>query len=221
MANVVPSRTRCRLEGTKYVVTNPTPGTGLATIAALVAYDQTKAFLTLRNTDVLAGGKSIVPDYLKLINTAAGTAGASTHLTVTLDTDEPNTKWTSGGSILAGVGGAPGARAVSGREGGVGIAEVHAGALVSVAGPASRIVSNSIFRTVIPVVGDEYVLVFGVDEKDISNPTLNGAVPGKFLEFAPEVEIPPHWVMACHLWLPSQSAASSWEVELAYWELVA
>lgn len=211
MAIFVPSRRQLREGGEYYVASNPTPGTGLATVAAPTAFDETKAFVTVRNEDALTTGKSIIPDYLKLICTAAGTAGASTHLTVGLDSDEPNTKWTSGGTLLS-------PKAASGRNGSGGIAEIHAGALVTVAGPDIRQVSNSIFRTVIPVVGDEYLLVFGADAALVPSAVMNGTVPTKVVEQAPAVEIPPHWVLSFYLWLPSQSAASSWEVELGYWE---
>ena len=35
---------------------------------------------------------------------------------------------------------------------------------------------------------------------------------------APAVEVPPQWALCFSLWLPSQSAASSWELELGYFE---
>jgi hypothetical protein len=211
MALPIPSKAKLRDNFDYYVATNPTPGTGLATIAAPTAFDETKYFGILRNRDDLNTGKMIVPDYLKLINTAAGTGGASTHLTVTIDNDASNTRYTSGGSQLTPV-------PANGRIGRTSIADVRFGALVTVAGPSKRIVSNSIFRTVIPVVGDEYTLVFGESNQG-QNPTINGTTPGKFVEVAPGIMVPPNWAACFSLWLPSQSGASSWEVELGYWEV--
>ena len=106
----------------------------------------------------------------------------------------------------------------NGRRGDAGVAAIHAGALVTVAGPGKRIVSNSLFRTVIPVAGDTYVLTFGDDAMPESNPTLNGTNPVLVTQGAPAVEVPPQWALCFGLWLPSQSAASSWEVELGYFE---
>lgn len=211
MALPIPSKAKLRDNYNYFVATNPTPGTGLATIAAPTSFDETKYFGVIRNRDDLNTGKDIIPDYLKLICTAAGTNGVSTHLTMTIDNDASNTRYTSGGSALT-------PTSPNGRVGPSSIADIHFGALVTVAGPAKRIVSNSIFRNVIPVVGDEYLLVFG-ESNPGQNPTINGTNPGKFVECAPGVRVPPNWALCAGLWLPSQSAASSWEVEFGYWEV--
>jgi len=219
MAVLIPSRNRCREGGEYYVAMNPTLLTGLANQAAPVAFDATKGFLTCRNGDQ-TGGKSIVPDFLKLICTAPGTAGTFPRVIVSLDDDAGNTKWTSGGTLLAGTGSpTPGALSPNGRQGASGIATVHAGALVTVAGPAERRVANAIFRTTIPVIGDEYTLLFGTDAPEPSSPTLNGTNPISVVKHAPAVEIAPKQVMTVYLILPSQSAASSWEPQLGYWEI--
>jgi hypothetical protein len=185
MALPIPSKAKLRDTCDYFVVTNPTPGTGLANQAAPTSFDETKYFGVVRNKDDVVTGKMIVPDYLKLICTAAGTGGASTHLTVALDNDASNTRYTSGGSALTPV-------ATNGRVGSPSIADVHFGALVTVAGPGKRIVSNSIFRNVIPVVGDTYTLVFG-DSNPGQNPTVNGTNPGDFVEVAPGIMVPPSW----------------------------
>jgi hypothetical protein len=199
-----------RVSGRAFVATNPTPGTGLANQAAPTSFDETKYFMTVKNTDQ-TGGVDIVPDYIKLICTAAGTGGASTHLTVTIDTDVANTRWTSGGSVLTPV-------ATNGKRGDAGVASIHAGALVTVAGPAKRIVSNSILRTVIPVVGDTYILSFGDPTINAGATPLNGTNPALVVLEAPAVVVPPQWALCFALWLPSQSVASSWEVEFGWFE---
>jgi len=217
MAILVPSRQRCREGGEYYVVKSPTPGTGIATAAAPTGYVQTAPFLLVKNRDTLGQGLSFVPDYVKLICTAAGTAGASSHLTVTLEADERGDKWTSGGSLLAGEGASPGAVAASSRNGSPPPLEVRCGALVTVAAAEVRKVSETVFRPVIPVVGDTYELVFGVEGIGSAGTTLNGTTPGHVVHHAPGVEVGPHWVLAAYLWLPAQSAACSFEVEVGGW----
>lgn len=205
----IPSREKLDEIGTYFVACNPTPGTGLATIAAPTAYDETKAFLLLRNREQLGSGMSIYPDYVKLINSAPGTAGASVQFTAVLDSDLPNTKWTSGGSELV-------SNSPYGPVGNNGSGQVRAGALVTIAGPKPRIISNTTFRTAIPVIGDTYVLNFG--QTPAAPGLVSAASKVLIVEQAPAVEIPGQWVLGGYLWLPSQSAASSWQVEVGYWE---
>jgi len=73
-------------------------------------------------------------------------------------------------------------------------------------------------RTVIPVVGDSYILNFGGTDGGGTSPTLNGANPVTNVMRAPPVVISPQGWLQYHIFLPSQSAASSWEIEMGYWE---
>lgn len=216
---IVLTQRQAQESGEQYLALNPTPLTGLANQAAPTTFDKTKGFITIKNRDVLGVGKSIFPDYVKLIVTAAGTGGTFPRMVWTLDIDTPNTKFTSGGTLLAGGSGpTPGAVAPNGRNGGVGIAEIHCGALVTIPGPAERVIAQHIYRTTIPVVGDEYATVFGGGEKASQQGVLNGTNPVSVVKYAPRVEIPPQWVLTGYLILPSQSAASSYEPEIAYHE---
>lgn len=199
-------------EGSYFLDRNPTPGTGLATIAAPTALDDTKPFILLMNqaAATLSPSRRIYLDYLKLIVTAAGTAGASINVSVKIDAAGVD-RYTSGGSAITPVNPNMDSSATTN-------ARVHAGALVTTAANGARLVGHQLIRKVIPVVGDTYYLNFGAPTGPVGGSASDGTAAAQLTFPMPPVIIGPGQQALIHLWLPSQSAASSYEVELGFWE---
>jgi hypothetical protein len=199
-------------EGTQFIVTSPTPGTGIVTTAAVIALVDTSPFLLIYNAWATSDPKPrrIVLDYLKLQCTAPGTAGASLRYAVKRDVARSD-RYTSGGSPLVPV-------SCNGDASEVSKATVYAGAIVAAAAPQSVLLGSGLLRPVIPVVGDTYLLNFGATDPNLGALAPAGAAIANVAAPHPMVAIGPQQWAAIHLWLPSQSAASSYEIELSYFE---
>lgn len=196
-------------EGSYFVATNPTPGTGLATIAAQASLADTAPFILLTNTNPV-NGKRIYLDYLRFIATAAGTAG--TQLRWAVKTDTSLTRYTSGGSVIT-------PNNVNQDDSTSSKAVIQAGALVATAASAAvRLLGNGMFRPVIPVVADVYQLSFGGIDNPLPSVVTTGTAQASVCQNTHPVIVGPGQCAAIHIWLPSQSAASSYEFELGYWE---
>lgn len=197
-------------DGQYFVTTSPTPGTGLATIAAQASFADTAPFILINNNDPT---KYLYLDYIRLTCTAAGTAG--TNISWAVKTDGVNaTRYTSGGSTLT-------PKNPNTGSGQASSAIVYAGAIVAAAVSSSaRLLGHGLFRTVIPVVGDSYTIKFDGDfGGGTGGQVLSGTAPAQVIAgHAPVLIAPTHWV-AFHIWLASQSAASSYEVEIGHLEL--
>jgi hypothetical protein len=203
-------------EGSYFVTTNPTPGTGIATIATQASLADTAPFILVKNNQK-AGGKRAILDFLKLICTAPGTAGTQVHVAVKVDDVNP-LRYTSG-SGGPGVGGLFSPQNVNMDDGTASQLLVYAGPVVAAAASgAARLLDHNIVRTAIPVIGDTVHISFAGNEGVISGAPMNGVVPSFFsTNFVPVVIGPQQWA-AIHIWLPSQSAASSWEFALGHIE---
>lgn len=182
--------------------------TGIATAAAPTAFSATNPFLVVVNKDA-SGGKNIYLDFVTLVNTAPGTAGASLQVAVALDNTN---RYTSGGTDIT-------ANIVNtnGNVGNKSIAQVVAGNITAAAatGNVRNVVGNRYLKGAIPVAGDEYTLKFGgvdapsaIQISTISKVEIN----------VPKIVVPPGWTALVHIWLPSQSAASSYAPELGWVE---
>ena len=204
-------------EGSYYVCRSPTPGTGLATIAAPTAVVDTSPFILITNGNA-AGGQNIIPDYIKLICTAAGTGGTSLNVTTKLDVIPRYSSGGAGGSNtgLATILGGPWSTNTS-RLGGSN-ALIFAGALVAVAASQQRTIMSTRLRSAIPVVNDEYFLNFGDSSPMLDGVLVSGAAIAQRVVPHPPTVIAPGHTLAVHLWLPAQSVAGSYEVEIGYIE---
>jgi hypothetical protein len=207
-------------EGSFWTVTNPTPGTGIATIAAQASLADTAPFILFKNnsspTDPLS--KRIIAKWLRITCTAAGTAGAQ--LRFATKTDSAGARYTSGATVIAGnntIGAATNQPVNSNSD--IGTAsgiQLYAGPIVATAAASPRLIDAVTARITIPIVGDSFLLVFGANEAN-SNGSLVATVTQLCIPMAPWVVGPQQWG-AFHLWLPSQSAASSYEFTFAYTE---
>ena len=194
-------------EGSYYVLTNPTPGTGIATLAAPTAWVATSPYILVKNNDV-AGGRRVYFHYIKLICTNAGTGGASLHYDVYVDSTN---RYTSGNGLAT-----TSPINVNMDSSNSSVTQCYAGPLVATAASASvRRLGGGVFKTGIPVVGDTYALYFGCDSVAVGSAvaTINNVAFNH-----PPVIIGPQSCMLFYLWLPSQSGATSYEIEMGMWE---
>jgi hypothetical protein len=83
-------------EGTFFVASNPTPGTGIAGQPSQASFDETKPLMIVYN----GGNYSIYPLYLRLTCTAASTGNTVQRFTQTIDTGN---KKSAGGTLLTAV----------------------------------------------------------------------------------------------------------------------
>jgi hypothetical protein len=190
-----------------YFVTNNNQ-TGLATAAAPTTFSATNPFLLIQNPSSAGAGVPtvITLDYMLLAATAAGTAGTSVQCAITKDT---TLRYSSGGSTLTAI------RANSGGPNS--IAQVYAGNITASAasGAAVTLVGQRTLKPAIPVAGDNYWLQMGTMDGImlISTATITFSNQG-----SPPVILNPGESALLHIWLPSQSAASSYAPEMGWWE---
>ena len=192
-------------EGSYHVLRNTTPGTGIAGAAAPTTMDNTKPFILLR-----AGAQlRAYLDFIKLVVTAAGTAGTLNYATHILD---DGAGYTSGGEDLVQVN-------PSGDGGNIsGLLIFKAGAVVATAGGSQRIIAHQRARTVIPVVGDVLLFTFGRSEPALSGMALEGTTElERVIHCPPVILAPSNWYKLV-LWRAGQTAAASYEVEVGLWE---
>jgi len=192
-------------EGSYFIVTNPTPGTGIAGIAAANGYDATEALCTIRNSHA---SKKLVLDHIKLQPTAAGASG--TTCTFALHKDKGNSRWASGGTAYTPVNANLESDLVSG-------ADVHFGALVTDAATADVVkLSSGTLRPVILVVGDE--VLFDFTGKHASTSALfEGTLVCKQAVHQPPVVLNPGEELILAINAASQSGASSFEFEIGFY----
>ena len=197
-------------EGSMFIVTNPTLGTGVALgVAAATAVIQTAPSILIYNNDAV-GGKSIILDSLKLIVTGAGTAGTRLDLSVYMDS---TTRFTSGGTANTPVNMNMGVTTSS-------IAKFY-DASVAIVSPAAtanlRRVGHVVLRTQIPVVMDQYAVEFG-GKSGNSTGITNGTAPLAIQLGTGPVVIAPQQSCLLFLHSASQSGAPTYEFEVTWAE---
>lgn len=197
-------------EGSCFVATNPTPGTGIATIAAPTTLVDTAPFLLIQNGNPVSSVKTrIYLEQLKITCTAAGTGGTSIRYAVKTDTS--GNRYTSGGSIIV-------PQCTNRDSDRSSMARIYAGAVVASAATDARLLGHGLLRPVIPVIGDVYVISFGGCDASSTALITSGVAITNVVAGHPAVAIGPGQWAAIHLWLPAQTVASSYEFELSYTE---
>jgi hypothetical protein len=194
-------------------VMSGTLGTGVATIAALTGLVDTSPFIIAKNiADPSTGIRSYL-DLLKLICTVAGTAGTALRYGVKVgpSRQDPTGMDAAFNPTLAAPTGVPqNVQASSQRQS---ILRVYAGALVAPAAQGgTRQLGGGLLKSAIPVANDQYIINFG---------GIDPAAPATQVDrndAHPSVVIPPGYSAFIHIWLPSQSAASSYEIQLHHHE---
>lgn len=197
-------------EGRYFLGVNPTPGTGIAGHAAPTTIDNTKPLVFLRNNAAMGSNRRVFLDYIKLLVTAAGTNG--TNVRYACKVDSGGTRFSSGPAVTAI------ANACIG-SGETPQAELRFGAVVATAATAAvRLLNHGIVRPVITVVEDIYLFTFGQSEK-----RLNALAPGGTAIANVEINcvpicLDPQTTFLLHIASASQSAASSYEYEVGWFE---
>jgi hypothetical protein len=196
-------------EGSYFHASNATLATGIAGHAAPVVADtSTKALLHLYN----GGSKNIIPDYLFLEVTAAGTAGTIHYTTIYLD-DKGSTARSSGGTAITPVNCNGGASGVSTS------ATVYFGAVVTAMDAAAVKVGQQIVREVIPVVQDTILMKFGpVSGAQHSALATSGTGTNHCVQCFAPIVVPPGGNLVIAQIRPDQTAASSYQFSFGYIE---
>lgn len=191
-------------EGSYFTVNNAQ--TGLATAATPTVFSPTNPFFILYNSDAV---KNLFIDYLALVATAAGTAGTSVQAALVLDTGN---RYASGGTVLSGNILNP-----NGNIGAGSIAKAYGGNLTASAASAQArtVVGQRALKGAIPVAGDNYIIKPGSDDHPmlISTATLTWSV-----QPVCPIIVGPNQSLLLHIWLPAQSAASSYIPEAGWAE---
>ena len=204
--NVSPDHLAIADNGSYFLCNNAQ--TGLATAATPTAFSATNPFVLIYNKD---SAKSIYLDFVTLIATAPGTAGASVQAAVSVDLAA--NRYSSGGTELT-----PNIANPNGNATGTSIARVWGGNITATAATsqARNLVGNRFLKGAIPVAGDEYTVKFG----GVDAPNWLGiSTIIKTVINVPKVIIPPGGSGLVYIWLPSQSAASSYIPELGWVEV--
>lgn len=198
-------------EGSYFVATNPTPGTGLAS-GVIAAYSATAAgLLTMYNNDV-ANGKNIFLDYLKVIPTVAPASGTAMHFAVWVDKQN---LYASGGTAITPVN----TSSLSARSSINLVNSASGGTVVTnnaLAAATKRLVGRGVARSVIPAVGEEIIIASGDDP---SSGSSSGTTAGRSCTTIAPVILAPGWGLVVVVWFPSNSVTGlSYELESAWYE---
>lgn len=199
-------------EGSYFLATNPTVGTGIAGHAAATAVDDTKPLLLLRNgASPAAGAKRCYLDYIKLQTTVAGAGATNTLFAAKLD--KGTNRYSSGGSAITPVNPNMDSTASPAMT-------VKAGAVVAAAASADvrLLTGGQLARSVVTVVGDTYLWVFGRSERALSSMIVAGTAIANIIFAMPPVVIGPEQMFLLHQAAASQSGAHSFEIEVGWTE---
>lgn len=219
----VPSRYGIAENGSYYVLTNPTPGTGLA-FAVNASSDFTKSLFIFNNTltavPANTSGVSCFLDYVKIIPTVAPASATAMFYALQLDTSSrysaggtgPTSGVNTNGCALSGAQ-APGGPASIGKwyyaSGSAVITTTAASANV-------RLVGRGVARSVIPAVGDDIVIVFGAAPQDGAS---SATASGRTVTHAAPVIVGPGQSLVFNVWFPSNAVTGlSYEFECGWWE---
>lgn len=194
-------------EGSYFVATNPTVGTGVAGIAASDGFNDLETFLFLRNTESSSLGKRVYLDYIMLQPTAAGTNG--TNFSYAMKLDKGNSRVGTGGSAITPVN--PNMDSTSAS-----VCTVQAGAVASAAASVdARLVCSGLLRTTIKVIGDTYLFLFGATSASAG---VQAATITNFIVPCPPVVLGPGQMFLLHEFAASQTVAAAYTFQMGWSE---
>lgn len=205
-------------EGSFFVATNPTTGTGIATTTSVVDDAATASATHAQNVPVMyvantadpsnPASKSIYPLYLKMTVTAAPTSATVWSYSIRADNVA---RYTSGGSTIT-------PKNVNTAFSNASSAQIVFGAVVTANLPSSnaRLLAAGQIQSSIPVVKDVWVFTFG----DVAMPSsilTASAAKNINIPCGPLV-LSPGWNFALGMWGASNAGAPAWEFEFGYAE---
>lgn len=198
-------------EGSYFVARNATPGTGLAGHAAPTDITSVlKPYIYLQNTHTAAEDVRLELDFIQLQCTAAGTNGTDFLWAIELDQGETD-RYTSGGTALT-------ALKPNMALSGAGSTRIYAGAVVApVASSSAKKICHGVSRTVINVVGDVYRWEFGKNGP-LSSMVVGGTAVANIVHQVPPCILGPGCQFLLHLAQTAQSAASSYQISMGWYE---
>lgn len=197
-------------EGSFFTCVNPTVGTGIAGHAAPVVADtDTKALLHVFNGNA-AGGKRIIPVFLRLEFTAIGAGGTTSYNVAYLD-NKLATARSSGGTAITPANAKSGGSQTTG-------ATVYFGAVVTAMASSVKVWAAQC-REVIPVVTDTMTVFFGAPTGAVTSAlTTAGTATNHIIQYAPPVCIDPGGNFNFARIRATQSGADSYTFSFGYIE---
>jgi len=198
------------LERAFFVATNPTPGTGIASLAAATAFSATAGLMNIFNSATLQQGNVIRPVLLRLMCTTANTSAANYRLAMYLDSAN---RWSSGGSAITEVPvvdeGASGTSFVEPTS----KATIYFGLLVLAAATDANLITHVNVAEDVMVANDVINIWFGCGP--------SGGLGGAMEQV--DVVVPPVWIkpganLSIHEFAASQSDDPEFEFEFWYIE---
>ena len=203
-------------EGSFYIATNPTVGTGIATTTSVVDDAATASATHAQAVPVMyianpsSNPRSIYLRYLRMLVTAAPTSATFWNMSIRAD-NVP--RYSTGGTTIIPVNMNTGAASASS-------AQIVFGAVVASALPSAnaRLLTNTAIQSSIPVVKDLWTITFG-DVSMGTNVLTASAAKNITIPCGPIV-IAPGWNIAIGMWGASNAGAPAWEFELGYVERV-
>lgn len=205
-------------EGSYFVVTNPTPGTGIQLAANVTSFSDTNALFVFQKS---AGKTALHLDYIRLLlGNATTTGGATMEFVVSLDRIKREPTTASNRTVLTPVN-------VNGDSSRASDCQVYgyanAGAMtIPASSGAARKVARCSIVTADSIRGDSYVLSFG-GTKHAAMQGLTGvtgkAKPSLSVGNAPPVSIGPGQSLVIHMWwITAAITAPTFEYEIGWWE---
>lgn len=208
-------------EGSYYIVTNPTPGTAIATTTSVVddatgatTHAQQKPTMAITNSWGPSSGvlqQNLYLRYLKMFIVQVPTSATSWKYAMRLS---PNSaKITTAGTACVPV-------SPNGNYAQASRAIVSFGAVTatdSASDPGQRLVANGQVSGAIPVALDEWLFTFGDGARSLDLVGTQTLVKRLTVPVGPII-IAPGWTWTLEMWGASNAAAPSWEFEMGYVE---
>lgn len=217
VANLFNGQGALAAEGSYYVASTATPGTGITlSVATGTSFSDTQALLGVNNLDTTSGGggaagqgKSVYLDFIAFVVTTVATAQTSHHLAHRRDSTYQRS---TAGTILV-------PKNVNGLYGNTPVAEVRTGnPTVAAASAQVANLGRNVARSQIYVVQDMVIVKFGAQEMAAGGVGVGSTTATVITVYAPQIVIPPGQSYVLNEWAVARSAALSGEVIVGWYE---
>jgi hypothetical protein len=191
-------------EGSYFHAMTATPGTAYSlTGATQTSWVATTPTFVMRNTSSEVTTTRMYLDFVRVVFATAGTAGTRVEGAAIIDNGD---RYTSGGTALTAY------NLNADSSGSSGVAELFAGAITAPAAITPRYTCRFTLKTAIPAVGDTMLINFGAIT---SSAVVANSAPAAT---CPPVVLGGNDSVLLYLWLPSQTAAPTGEIDAGWWE---